>query len=143
MQYWRWVLSLVDRLLRLELWERWRVVERFERARAFFSAQLRLLETASGAHDPLVAIIRQEGRVTEGRYVVYFEVTLFGDNPVVLEEFGRVVSRETDPPPRFKRELMERIGTYRYFIELRQRFKTAEEARDYWLGQGATLYWAE
>jgi len=93
--------------------------------------------------DPLVAIIRREGVIAQGRYIMYFEVTLFGNNPVVLEEFGHVVNRAHEPPPPMRKELAEIVEGYRYFIEIRQRFKSIEEAREFWVARGATALWHE
>lgn len=125
MSFWTWLLQRLDRLLE------------------DIQGRLRRLEPSSVGTETLVALIRREGVISEGRYVMYFEVTLFGDNPVVLEEFGRVLNRDNDPPPRFKPELMEAIQPYRYYIELRQRFNSVEEAREFWAQRGASALWAD
>lgn len=104
--------------------------------------RLRLLGRVSVDRDPLLAVIRREGVITEGRYVIYFEVVLFADNPVVLEEFGTALNRAEDPPP-MKPAMRAAIRPYRYFVELRQRFSSFEEARAYWVARGATALWSD
>lgn len=105
--------------------------------------RLRLLGRVSVDRDPLLAVIRREGVITEGRYVIYFEVVLFADNPVVLEEFGTALNRAEDPPPPMKPAMRAAIRPYRYFVELRQRFSSFEEARAYWVARGATALWSD
>ncbi len=114
-----------------------------DRQRSRLVSFLRTLERNFSPQHPLVAVIRREGVISQGRYVMYFEVTLFGDNPVVLEEFGHVMNRETTPSPAFRRELAEAIQNYRYYIEIRQRFQSVEDARDFWVARGATAFWQE
>ena len=99
------------------------------------------LQRAVEAKDPLVAIIRRQGVVAQGKYIMYFEVTLFGNNPVVLEQFGQVIHRDLEPPPPMRPELERVVEGYRYFIEIRQRFNRIEEARDFWTARGATALW--
>lgn len=119
------------------------ILQPFFRFFAALQGSLRRLERQVQQHEPLIAVIRREGVILEGRYVLYFEVTLFGDNPVVLEEFGRALNRDNEPPPRFRRDLMEAVEPYRYYIELRQRFNSMEEAREFWVSRGATALWAD
>lgn len=115
--------------------------------RLFFSYQARnLLNILYGFEkqlrpQPLVAIIKRNGSIFEGRYVVYFEVTLLGDNPVILEEFGTVANKEINPLPRFQKELEVISENYRYYVEIRQRFQNIEDARDFWVSRGAATYW--
>lgn len=125
MSFWSWLLNRLNRLLES------------------IQTRLRSLDPGLEETEPLVALIRREGVIHDGRYVMYFEVTLFGDNPVVLEEFGHVLNRDNDPPPAFKPELMQAIRPYRYYIELRQRFNSLEEAREFWAHRGASALWAD
>ncbi len=113
------------------------VAKQGKRVRRF----LKRLRLAVDPRDPLVAIIRREGVISQGRYIMYFEVTLFGNNPVVLEEFGQVVNRDHELPPPMRKELAAVVESYQYFIEIRQRFKSIEEARDFWVARGATALW--
>ncbi|MFM7204317.1 MAG: hypothetical protein ACKO6N_26360 [Myxococcota bacterium] len=105
--------------------------------------RLRRLGRVSVDRDPLVAVIRREGVITEGRYVIYFEVVLFADNPVMLEDFGPALNRDETPPPSMKPAMRAAIRPYRYYVELRQRFSSFEEARAYWVARGATALWSD
>ena len=101
---------------------------------------LRHLERSLRPHDPLVAVIRREGVVEDGLYRVHYVVTLFGDNPVALEDFGPLRERGIDPLPPLPRDAEEAVRPYRYFIEFRQHFASDEEARRFWIEQGAIAF---
>ncbi len=102
---------------------------------------LQKLQRAVDTRDPLVAIIRRGGAIVQGRYHMYFEVTLFGNNPVVLEEFGSVINRAHKSPPPMRPEIERLVQEYQYYIQVRQKFKRIEEAREYWTARGATALW--
>jgi len=115
----------------------------FEHQRDWVTGFFRRLERSLAPLDPLVAVIRREGMIRGGRYVMFFQVTLFADSPVMLEEFGRVHHMEKVSPPAFGAEIEEELQSYRYFVTLRQYFHAIEDARDYWLANGATAFWDE
>ena len=70
---------------------------------------------------------------------LYFEATLFGDNPFDMERHGPVKSREETPIDDLEAWAIDQIRGLRYYVTDDEAYASEDEARDAWAPLGTAI----